>query len=214
MENLIKVREVRSKSGGSCPEGFEGTFSARKLPPAPAWLIPFCLCPSYWPRNFYLGENSARSWKWSSHIHVPLRQNNQMHDSVKKQKIPVLFYHSSGYTDFVCVICWTHLQQFWVCVCQPWFLPFAEDAQASVLWHSCRELKECLGLQVRATGKMFSDTIRGPRCCDLRQRSVITAWSNCICQILRQQFAQGWWVIFPYFVCCYRKGTLGTSFET
>lgn len=46
-----------------------------------------------------------------------------MHEPVKKnpKTTNCTFYHWSGYTGFMHVICWTHLQQFWVCICQPWF---------------------------------------------------------------------------------------------
>lgn len=177
MENLIKVREVRGEACGFCAEGFEGTFSARKLPPAPAWLIPFHLCPSYWPRNFHLGKNSANSWKWSSHKHIAFRQRNQMHESVKKQ--------TNRQTKTCAVLTLIRTHRFRIChlldspaavlgvylpalVCSP----SAEDAQVSVLGHSRQgstwELKEHLGLQDKATEEMFSDTIRRPLCCDLR----------------------------------------------
>lgn len=199
---------------------FQGTLSARKLPPAPAWLTPFCLCPSYWPRKFHLGENSASSWKWSSHIHTALRVRNQTHQSVKKQNkmkqtwsvlslIRIYRFGISHLLDSPAAVLGVHLPAL------------VSSPMLRMLECQCSGTSAALGSWGNA---LVCETKLQRKCAvTLSEGPSVVVWDRVQLSLCDQiasvrfsdlPFAQGCWVIFPCFVCSYGKGTLGTNLET
>lgn len=82
MENLIKVR---GEAGGFCTEEFLRNLVSKVTSSCSCMINTFLSLPQLLTKELPSGENSASSWKWSSHIHTALRERNQMHESLQKQ---------------------------------------------------------------------------------------------------------------------------------